>query len=205
MNGDVDIPAVIRTDMGDETDARFFNLSENLQRKDLDIVQEARALAKLERLGVSEDDAAKRLNMSRGWVQIRYMVLRLPLVVQAEIAAGWLKQTQIRKIYTAFMTGGEFCCFEKVKELKDDTIKGRSPERKKRKQPKAMVQALNSKKLRERDDIFALQDYLYEELKGNSIATRLLAWCAGEITSLDMHNDLKAWAESQGKSYRMPE
>jgi len=202
VNNDDHIPSVIRTDMGDETDARFFNLSENLQRKDLNIIQEARALAKLEKLGVSEDDAAERLNMSRGWIQVRYMVLRLPEVVQAEIAAGWLSQIQIRDVYSHLKTSGKVACFEAVKQFKDDKIKGRKGTRKKVK--KSKKKQLESKKQRERDEIFDLQAHIYEEFGGNNVATRLLAWCAGEITSLDVHLALQGWAKEQDRGYRMP-
>ena len=202
VNGDDSIPAILRTDMGDETDARFFNLSENLQRKDLNIIQEARALSKLEKLEVSEDEAARRLGMSRGWVQVRYMVLRLPELVQQEIAAGWLSQKQIRDAYSHLKESGEEACFEIVRGFKDDKIKGRKGTRKKVK--KSKKKQLESKKKRERDEIFELQDHIYKEFGGNNIATRLLAWTAGEITSLDIHTALQIWAKEQGRGYRMP-
>ena len=202
VNGDDSIPAILRTDMGDETDARFFNLSENLQRKDLNIIQEARALSKLEKLEVSEDEASKRLGMSRGWVQVRYMVLRLPELVQQEIAAGWLSQKQIRDAYSHLKESGEEACFEIVRGFKDDKIKGRKGTRKKVK--KSKKKQLESKKKRERDEIFELQDHIYKEFGGNNIATRLLAWTAGEITSLDIHTALQVWAKEQDRGYRMP-
>lgn len=203
VNKETTIPAVIRQDVGNEMDARFFNLSENLQRTDLNIMQESRALAKLERLGVTEAQAAEKLNMSRGWVQVRYMVLRLPEVVQQEIAAGWLTQTQIRKVYTEFNDEGELACFERVKEFKDDKIRGRKIV-KKRKTKKAAEADLKKKKHRDRDDIFALQEHVYMQNSGNSVVTRVLAWCAGEINSVDVHATLKEWFEAEGKTYRLP-
>jgi len=203
VNKQTEIPAVVRDDMRNEVNARFFNLSENLQRSQLDIVQEARALKKLEALGVTEEDAGIRLNMSRGWVQVRYMVLRLPEAVQAEIAAGWLTQKQIRDVYTALKRDGELECFEKVKELKDNKIKGRKT-KKKRKTKKEKEKELTKKKHRDRDAIFELQAHIFDEFGGNSILTRLLAWAAGEITSGDVHTSLAEYAKEQGKSYRAP-
>lgn len=202
VNGDDSIPSVIRNDMGDEADARFFNLSENLHRANLNIIQEARALSKLEKLEISEDEASKRLGMSRGWVQVRYMVLRLPELVQEEIAAGWLSQKQIRDAYSHLKESGEEACFEIVRGFKDDKIKGRRGTRKKIK--KSKKKQLESKKKRERDEIFEMQDHIYKEFGGNNIVTRILAWTAGEITSLDVHTSLQEWAKEQDRGYRIP-
>ncbi len=202
VNSDVVIQAIIREDMVDETDARFFNLSENLQRKELNIMQEARALSKLEALGVSEDAAANRLKMSRGWVQVRYMVLRLPEEVQEEIAAGWLNHKQIRDAYSHLKSGGKQACFEAVKQFKDDKLKGRRGTRKKVKKKKEA--ALQEKKRRDKNEIFELQNHVYDQFSGNNIVTRVLAWCAGEITTLDVHQALQQFADEEGKVYRLP-
>ena len=202
VNKDTIIQAIIREDMTDEAEARFFNLSENLQRKELNIMQEARALSKLEALGVSETDAGERLKMSRGWIQIRYMVLRLPIPVQEEIAAGWLSHKQIRDAYSHFKNNGEQACFEVVKGFKDDKIKGRKGTRKKVKKSKA--KQLNQKKRRDRDEIFTMQGHVYQEFNGNNVVTRTLAWTAGEITTLDYYQSLQEWAHDQDINYRLP-
>ena len=202
VNGESEIPTIVRTDMGDEVDARFFNLSENLQRKDLNIIQEAQALSRLEALNVTEPDAAARLGMSRGWVQVRYMVLRLPELVQAEIAAGWLSQTQIRDAYSHLKENGEEACFEVVKAFKDDKIKGRKGTRKKVVKDKAKNS--ESRKHRERDEMFILQAHIFEEFGGNNVLTRLLAWTAGEISTGDLHVALAEYAKTLGRGYRAP-
>ena len=200
VNKETIIPAVIRFDIGDEADARIFNLSENLQRKDLNMLQESRALAKLERLGVTESDAGERLGMSRGWVQVRYMVLRLPEEVQEEIAAGWLTQKQIRDAYSHFKESGKKACFDVIRGFKDDKIKGRKGTRKKVKKVKK-----NEKRSRDRNDIFELQEHVYSEFNGNNVITRVLAWCAGEVDDGDVHTAIRELAAREGKSYRTPE
>ncbi|KKN32665.1 hypothetical protein LCGC14_0811570 [marine sediment metagenome] len=196
------IQAIIREDMTNEADARFFNLSENLQRKELNILQEALALSKLEALGISETIAAERLNMSRGWVQVRYMVLRLPVEVQEEIAAGWLSQIQIRDAYSHFKVRGKQGCFEIVKQFKDDKLKGRKGTRQKVK--KSKEKTLQEKKKRSRDEMFKMQKHIFANLGGNSVITRTLAWCAGEITTMDYHLSLRDYAKGQDQNYRMP-
>ena len=203
INKDSNIPAIIRTDMGDEADARLFNLSENLQRKELNIPQEAAALAKLYKLGLTETQIAERLGMSRGWVQVRVMVLKLPTVVQAEIAAGWLNQTQIRDVYSHYTNLGEDACYDVVKKFKDDKLKGRKNTRKKVSKKKDKNPSV--KRERTRDDIFELQEHVYGQFRGNSIITRVLAWCAGEISSDELHTSIEDYADSHGLEYSAPE
>jgi len=201
INKATSIPCVIKDDIGDEADARIFNLSENLQRKQLNMLQESKALAKLEKLGITEHDAGERLGMSRGWVQVRYMVLRLPEEVQEEVAAGWLTQKQIRDAYSHFKDSGKEACFEVIRQFKDDKIKGRKGTRKKvKKKTKKDV-----KRARDRNDMFELQEHVYKELGGNSVITRVLAWSAGEISDADLHISIREFAVEQGKSYKTPE
>ena len=74
------ISASIREPMT-EMDSRIFNLNENIQREDLNIKQEAKALKILKDLGMNRDEAARKLGKSPGWVQIRFMLLALPEVI----------------------------------------------------------------------------------------------------------------------------
>ncbi len=181
------IACVIRTNIGDETSTRLFNLSENLHRKALNVLQEAKALEKLMELGLGEYDTAERLKKSRGWVQIRYMVLKLPVEVQEEIAAGFFTQPQIRDLYTHFKRAGKEACFDIAREFKDDKIKGRKGIRRKVDKDQA-----KSKRHRSRVDLFEMQDKIRDEF-GNSIVTRTLAWCAGEITTAEFEASLSNW------------
>lgn len=196
------IPANIVNNTIDAVEARFFNLSENLQRKDLNIIQEAKAIASLEKFNISEDAAARKLGVSRGWIQVRYMVLRLPEVVQAEIAAGWLSHKQIRDAYSHLKESGEEACLEVVKEFKDDKLKGRKGTRKKAKKDKE--KELNKKVHRKRPEIFEMQDHICDQM-GNNVITRTLAWCAGEISTMEFHDVVKEHAEYLGKNYVRPE
>lgn len=194
----LEIPAIIRSDMMDETVARFFNLSENIKRKDLNIVQEAKAIRRLKNLGVSEIATAERLGMSRGWVQIRYMLLDLPQEIQDECAAGFITQTNIRELFAINRTAGKEFCFEAARKLKDAKISGR----------KAMSVDPNatkpsSKRHRRRSEIFEVLDYIQTQM-GNHIGTRCLAWCAGEISNEELHKSLEDYAEKNDLDYTNP-
>lgn len=182
----------------DEVDARFLNLSENTQRKDLNILQEARAMRRLFELGVNEVDAAERLGKSRGWVQIRFILLRLPEPIQEECATGILTHTQIRDVYTHYRKDGEDVAFEVMRKLKDAKMKeGKTLRLQKKPTP-------NAKRQRKRAEIFTMMDHIRNGV-GNGLHTRCLAWCAGEISDADLYFSLKEYSTQHGDgSYSPP-
>ena len=193
-----EIPAIIRPDMADDMKARFFNLSENLKRQDLDIVQEAKAIKRLKDLGVAEVATAERLGKSRGWVQIRYMLLSLPEAIQAECTAGFITQSNIRELFAINNTAGKDSCFAAAKKLKEAKISGR----------KAMNVNPNrakptAKYHRKRSEIFEVMDNIQRQL-GNFIGTRLLAWCAGEISNAELYMSIEEYANENGLDYTNP-
>lgn len=66
-------------------------LIENLQRKDLKPLEEARALKQaMEASGVGTDELARKVGKSQRWVQIRLQLLNLPPIKLAEMEAGKL-------------------------------------------------------------------------------------------------------------------
>lgn len=193
------IAAIIRVDMMDEAQARIFNLAENLQRTDLTIAQEAQTLKKLKDLGVNEFETAERIGKSRGWVQIRYMLLGLPVEIQKEVEAGFITQTNIRELYAIYNTAGESSCFEAARQLKDAKIKGQkgmsvNPNKK---NPTA-------KRIRTRPEMFSLMDSIQKNV-GNNFATRCLAWTSGEISTVELLMELKKITTDAGKTWMPPD
>lgn len=197
INEMLTIEAIVRTDLENESEARFFNLSENLQRKDLNILQEALALKKLKDLGVTEVEAAERLTQSRGWVQIRYMLLKLPNDIQQEVAAGFITQSDIRDIYTIIHSGNIQGAYEAVRKLKDAKIKGIKVTTNKRRK------SLTAKMKRQRAEMFEMMEHIRLNI-GHNFGTRCLAWAAGEINNLDLYESIKDEAEAYGKHYKIP-
>lgn len=190
-----DIPALVRAEPMDEAQARVLNLSENIQRKELNIMQEARAIQKLKDLGLNEFDTASRLGMSRGWVQVRYMLLNLPEDIQIEAAAGVLNQTDVRAVYTVLKQDGKSAAYEAVRTLKDAKARG----------TQAIIKPVNAtkrqdKRIRKKVEIMELMNSIQDTL-GNSVVTRALAWCAGEIGDTDIDAELKKLGLEQGKIY----
>jgi ParB/RepB/Spo0J family partition protein len=195
------IDAIVDSTVTSEIEVRYMNLAENLDRKDLTILEEARSIEKLRTFGISEVDAASQLKKSRGWVQIRFMLLDLPEEVQAECEAGVITQTQIRELYTIKLRDGEDACYEAARTYKEKKAKGHKNINIDSKKTKK-----NAKRIRNKGEIFELMEYIQQDSGlGNGVWTRMLAWTAGEIDDNEMHLSLKMHANENGLTYRIPQ
>ena len=192
------ILAMIRPDMTDEKEARLLNLTENTQREQLNVLQEARALTALKAYGMNEFEIGARLGKSRGWVQVRLILLKLPHEVQQEAAAGLINQTQIRELYTILTRQGIDAVFAAVKRVKHNKDRGK----------KAITVNPNKtsiyvKKPRERIEIFQMIDRMLDaDMVG--LPTRALAWASGEISTSDLFDDMVKYAEEKGHFFCKP-
>ena len=189
------IPAMVKTGLS-ETQARVMNLAENLQRKALNILQEANAISRLKDLGVPREHVAKQLGVTGSWVQVRFYLLEMPEEIQKEAAAGILTQYHIMQLHTLKTPEEKY---EAVRKIKDARAAGEKvPHVGKRKKVSEDVA-----KERKKDEIEEMMLTISERL-GNGIHTRCLAWAAGNINTLELYKSLKAHAESEGKTFYPP-
>ena len=94
------------------------------------------------------------------------------------------------------LPGGSRRAFTATKKLKDAKIEG----------VKGMTVNPNKlthdkKSIRTKREIFGMQTHIREQL-GNNIATGVLAWAAGEITTNEAFDSVAEYAESIGKRYQ---
>jgi ParB family chromosome partitioning protein len=174
-----------------EADAKILNLSENLQRKDLNMIQEANAIRGLRLEGLTEQQLADRLGVSRTWVQVRLDLLGLPEEVQKMAAAGIFNQTHIRDL--ARMSESELIeAVHRAKALQSN-VNNRELLVKRKNDPSRAT-------ARNRVACFAMQDHIRKHI-GNNLATRTLAWAAGEISTVEFELTLKEHGQSVGRKY----
>lgn len=188
------IPCIVREGLTD-VDARLMNLGENLHRTDLNIMQEAKALQNLKIAGLGQDEVARRLNQSRGWVQVRYYLLDMPEPIQKEAAAGLLTQQQIRDLYS--MPSNQMR-YDAVKQIKEAKLRGEKTPKVTKKKVSAFA-----KKPRDRTEVFNMMDHILDSI-GANIGTRTLAWAAGEISDADLFGDIARLAKEKGIPYAIP-
>jgi ParB family chromosome partitioning protein len=82
------VPAIIRQDTGND-EQLVLGLIENLQRTDLDPIEEARGLKRLtEEFGLTHDDVAQRIGKNRVTVTQSLRLLNGCAAVQSSVAAG---------------------------------------------------------------------------------------------------------------------
>ena len=184
------INAIIRTDL-DEIHARLLNINENLARKDLNILEEAQAIQPLLESGMTEEEMVNEIpSASRGWVQIRCMLLKLPKEVQEEAAVGFVTQMQIRDLYSMKHAGlSDELIFAQVRKAKDAKMKGEKYKVLNKKDKKQQTPS-EQKHARSRNEIFVMMKHMLEhDLEG--LHTRVLAWASGEISDLYIFCDFQ--------------
>ena len=189
------IPAFVKTELTD-VQAQILNLQENLERKDLNKLQEAKAIEKFKRAGYTLAEVAKLVGMSTGWVQIRYNLLELEPEIQQAAAADLITQEQIKDLYSL---PNKEQRFEAVKRIKDSRLRG-DKKAIKIKEPKRNILA---KRPRQREEIFEMITHIIQSL-GAGLHTRTLAWAAGEINTLELYQDIKEEAAEKGIVYTIP-
>ncbi|MCK9460594.1 MAG: ParB/RepB/Spo0J family partition protein [Proteobacteria bacterium] len=193
------ILVIIRDDITDESKERYYNLSENLKRANLNLVQEAKAIEKLVQLGLSRNEIAAHIGMSSGWCQVRKMILDLPEDIQKEVAAGVLSQPQIREVHSYWNHGnGRDQALNAVRIIKEGKEKGLKDITV---NPNKILP--NTKRLRNKRDILAMMDHIYNTI-GLGLHSRALAWAGGEITDFEFFDSIKEEADKLGKNYTKP-
>jgi ParB/RepB/Spo0J family partition protein len=203
INNSTHIPAYVRPDLS-EVDARMLNLRENLHRQELNIKQEAKALEfflnfknESGKLLFTEKELADIFGQSRGWVQVRKILLDLPESIQNEAAAGMLSQDQIRKVSNCKTDDDKFALVRKIKEtrLKGDKVR-LTPSIQR---PTDILKAKERKKA----EIEEMSGLVYD-LIGPGLVTRFAAWSAGNISTLQFFNSLQEYCKENNIPYKTP-
>ena len=183
------IPCIIKEGLS-ETQALILNLGENTNRKQLSIVQEARALERLRRAGLGQTEIAQALKVPRPWVQTRMYVLDFPEDIQDEISSGMIVQSQIHQIHA--LPPEQW--YEAVRHIKDAKIRAGKKRLKVNVPKKAKAEDYIKAEPRDSEQINAMLDHVMEHGE-TGLHTRALAWAAGNVTTLDFLHDFQQYVE----------
>jgi len=195
-----DLECKVNENLRDELSQRFLNLGENVQRSELNIVQEARALGFIFAFGLTEDAIKDRINKTRGWVQLRKMVYNLPEDIYPDIESGVISQTNIRELYTVLRNEGKEKLYENVRWIKDERAKGRTKASIKVKLEKE--EAAKQPKVRTITEINMMQDRIVEMTgKFDDPMSKVLAWVSGRIPAEDCEAAIKEYCDLHGYPY----
>ena len=172
------ILATVRTDLTEET-ARVLNFTENLERKNLNILEEAKAIAiafpeKMAMLAIG-----RKLNRGFMWVKIRRMLLELPEIAQNAAAVGLFTIEDIKLVHST----NTFYRLELSKRIIEARKEGTVIDTFSTKQKKSVHHYVKKPKL---DEIQDLMGYLIENgLAG--LPTKLLLYILGRMTAEDLY------------------
>ncbi len=167
-----------------KTQAIIINASENLKRRDLNIMQEAEPIRRLMRMGMTGEEIQEALGKTRGWVQPRAFLLKLPEEVQRIAAGGFFTVEQIRDLYTLKDPADQIAAARKIKEKKQAGGHGKIVilnESSETKRNKAKIAHTRNKQ-----EIENMLEFLVSIGFPVGIHTRLLAWAAGNVNDLDV-------------------
>ncbi|EPR44008.1 parB-like partition protein [Desulfovibrio sp. X2] len=116
MAGMTDIPAMIKN--LDDEESLAIALIENLQREDLNPIEEARGLRELqERLSLSQEELAGRVGKSRPAVANALRLLTLPESVQDDLLKGGLTAGHARAILAIADQAAQVTLMERIGQL----------------------------------------------------------------------------------------
>lgn len=194
INGADTIRAIVKLGL-DETEARILNLTENLQREDLNIKQEANAIRLLRLMGRTE--VAQRLKKPLGWVEVRFALLNLPEDIQDEAVAGRLTNSEIMKCARLDTVDEQY---DYVRRVKDQKLAGKKREVK----AESKKTAASETRLRTEVEIEEMQATI-RRIFGHGLATKALAWAGGFISPYEMHDFIRKEAFRIDKHYEIPE
>ena len=173
------LPVMVRDDLTD-AEAQRLNLSENLERKNLNILEEARALRRIYPEGVSLSRAAFELKKPTRWVHVRIRLMELPEVIQHQAASGILSAVDINSIYSLPGTAARL---KEAANIARQKMAGRST-------VKIAREGRCFQRKRGKREMSSLIDYMWS--KGvDGLPTRVLAWAQGFITDAEIKKDIR--------------
>jgi ParB family chromosome partitioning protein len=177
-------------------DARIINLKENLIRKNLNILQEARAVrALMDENGLNQTEAAREIGKTSGWVNMRIKCLDMDEDTKNAIVDGTLSTAHVSAIVRIKKLDERHKLIKAVKEHKE------------RGENISKIKAFNRKKVKPHErkerkphEIEALNSHLIDET-GGCLATRALAWATGNVSDIELFEDF----EREYPNFKRPE
>lgn len=194
----------------DEGQAYVLNLTENLKRVELNITQEAQAIARMYGLGYVDRQIREMLDVSFQWLKVRKDLLTLPPEVRQEAADGNLSQAHITELARLAEEKSPEEVIKAAAKIRDRKLKVDkklekvdTPEEILAKEASRVSE--DSVKFRSNSDIDKMQDLLMDVFKGTNMAARAIAWIRSQITSLEFLEDVKREAGYMGIEFEIPE
>lgn len=181
-----EIPAMVAEQGISEFEAHKLNLVENLERQDLNILQEAQGIGMLFPAGETAGVIAKELKRPRPWVYRRLGLLDLPRDVQLMFASGRLAQSDLDTVLSYRMEPK--VARRVAQKLLTATLESPATVKSVRRGLQRGRRVADSR--RKKAEISEMIDRMFS-LGIDGLPTRVAAWCAGTISTEKLVSDLE--------------
>lgn len=205
------IKSIVHDNISEEH-AQFINFSENLNRRDLTILEEAQTLVgfchKINPMTggcYTEQEIMSELNVSRGWLQPRLHLMKLPKDVHDLAHKGFLSASAIRDL-NRFNSVDELNT--EIRRLREKaaradgeiiTLKIRKPTTGAKRNP------ANIPKQRKRKECNSVLEYFATVGFSNHGILRGIAWAAGNISDNELLIDIKKEMDIRDLPFNIPQ
>lgn len=182
-----EIPAVIWPGLS-ELDARLMNFTENLERKDLNPLEEAIAISHIPwPNGMTLVNVSRALKKNTRWVHARLRILKLPEPVQQLIAARRVTMLDL-----------EIICRKETPEEQIKAAEALAASKRGRGRNAVFEGTSLTRSFRRRRNKTEINSTISKMLTLgiSGLAPRVAAWCAGYISDDDLAGDIRAESEN---------
>lgn len=199
------IECIVREQLTEEQ-AYVLNLSENVKRENLNIMQEALAIKRFYDLGWTQEKIAAELKVLRPWVQVRVALLRLPEEIQKRAAADMITQHQIMEIAKLPSRAEQMEACRAAIDWKLAGNRGSLKNLGKKPKERAIKEksVFETGKARDREDMGKMQDAIQEVLGIDHIAARTIGWASGFVSSYDFGKNIQNLASLKNRFFKLP-
>ena len=182
------VPSRLTPDDISEHEAKKINYIENLEREDLNMFEEALGIQKLFPNGETAKVIAQEICRDISWVKRRLVLLRLPLEIQKhfeskrliladlDVIAPWINDLVSAVAVANRLLDLKLESKEVQQKVKNQLYQTRKPHLRHPRKTKG--------------EIAEIIAYLYDK-QLNGLPIRVAAWCAGEITTKELKQDIE--------------
>ncbi len=175
-----------------EHQAHLINFTENIERKDLNPLEEAMAIGKIYPPGTSVRHIAKELGKDVHWVHPRVRILKLPASVQQLVAARRVTLLDLELVFQYETDAARIECANEIAASKH----GRGP------RPATVTKVENKlarsfkRKKHKREIDLMVARLLDLGIETRVSAARALVWAAGHISDEEFEQDISSAIET---------
>lgn len=185
--GMTEISAKVITDLTEE-EALTINLLENLKRKDPNIMDDAFAVRRFHKMGLSFKQIAAKLGYTAVWAETRYMLTELPIEAQQGVKTGVISLDHIKHLYARrHDKNQQYSLIRMIYREREAGNKSKIELDLKK------IAKKNARRQRSMSEVGAMQDVIREAFGNkNNLTTRFAGWVIGVVSTEDFYKDLKA-------------